>query len=168
MGEFESLVGVNFWTALFTLINMILTFAILAKFLFKPVKKMIDDRQREIDDQYAQADAAQREAQRLQAEYTNKLSTARQTGEQIVKEATVRAQDRTDQILRQANQEAEAILEKAQADIALEKKKAVNDAKNEISGLAMAIAGKVVGRELTAQDQTDLVDHFIEGLGDAL
>lgn len=168
MGEFESLVGVNFWTALFTLINMILTFAILAKFLFKPVKKMIDDRQREIDDQYAQADAAQREAQRLQAEYTNKLSTARQTGEQIVKEATVRAQDRTDQILRQANQEAEAILEKAQADIALEKKKAVNDAKNEISGLAMAIAGKVVGRELTAQDQTDLVDRFIEGLGDAL
>ncbi len=168
MGEFESLVGVNFWTALFTLINMILTFAILAKFLFKPVKKMIDDRQREIDDQYAQADAAQREAQRLQAEYTDKLSTARQTGEQIVKEATVRAQDRTDQILRQANQEAEAILEKAQADIALEKKKAVNDAKNEISGLAMAIAGKVVGRELTAQDQTDLVDRFIEGLGDAL
>lgn len=168
MGEFESLVGVNFWTALFTLINMILTFAILAKFLFKPVKKMIDDRQREIDDQYAQADAAQREAQRLQAEYTDKLSTARQTGEQIVKEATVRAQDRTDQILRQANQEAEAILEKAQADIALEKKKAVNDAKNEISCLAMAIAGKVVGRELTAQDQTDLVDRFIEGLGDAL
>lgn len=168
MGEFESLVGVNFWTALFTLINMILTFAILAKFLFKPVKKMIDDRQREIDDQYAQADAAHREAQRLQAEYTDKLSTARQTGEQIVKEATVRAQDRTDQILRQANQEAEAILEKAQADIALEKKKAVNDAKNEISGLAMAIAGKVVGRELTAQDQTDLVDRFIEGLGDAL
>lgn len=168
MGEFESLVGVNFWTALFTLINMILTFAILAKFLFKPVKKMIDDRQREIDDQYAQADAAQREAQRLQAEYTDKLSTAHQTGEQIVKEATVRAQDRTDQILRQANQEAEAILEKAQADIALEKKKAVNDAKNEISGLAMAIAGKVVGRELTAQDQTDLVDRFIEGLGDAL
>ena len=168
MGEFESLVGVNFWTALFTLINMILTFAILANFLFKPEKKMIDDRQREIDDQYAQADAAQREAQRLQAEYTDKLSTARQTGEQIVKEATVRAQDRTDQILRQANQEAEAILEKAQADIALEKKKAVNDAKNEISGLAMAIAGKVVGRELTAQDQTDLVDRFIEGLGDAL
>lgn len=168
MGEFESLVGVNFWTALFTLINMILTFAILAKFLFKPVKKMIDDRQREIDDQYAQADAAQREAQRLQAEYTDKLSTARQTGEQIVKDATVRAQDRTDQILRQANQEAEAILEKAQADIALEKKKAVNDAKNEISGLAMAIAGKVVGRELTAQDQTDLVDRFIEGLGDVL
>ena len=48
MQNFESIVGVNFWTALFTLCNMLITFLILKKLLFKPVKKMIDDRQKEI------------------------------------------------------------------------------------------------------------------------
>ena len=55
---------------------------------------------------------------------------------------------------------------KASADIAQEKKKALNDAKNEISGLALAIAGKVVERELNGADQADLIDRFIDGLGD--
>jgi F-type H+-transporting ATPase subunit b len=57
-------------------------------------------------------------------------------------------------------------MDKASADIAQEKKKAINDAKNEISGLALAIAGKVVARELTAADQSSLVDSFINELGD--
>ena len=57
MQNFESIVGVNFWTALFTLCNMLITFLILKKLLFKPVKKMIDDRQKEIADQYAEAEA---------------------------------------------------------------------------------------------------------------
>ena len=57
---------------------------------------------------------------------------------------------------------------KASADIEMEKKKAINDAKNEISGLAMAIAGKVVERELNAADQADLIDRFINELGDGV
>ena len=57
MTGFESFVGVNPWTALFTFCNMLITFAVLKKFLFKPVKKMIDDRQQEIDTMYADAKA---------------------------------------------------------------------------------------------------------------
>ena len=58
MSGFENIVGVNPWTALFTFCNMLITFAVLKKFLFKPVKKMIDDRQSEIDGLYADADRA--------------------------------------------------------------------------------------------------------------
>ena len=57
-------------------------------------------------------------------------------------------------------------MEKASSDIAMEKKKAINDAKNEISGLAMAIASKVVERELGDEDQSGLIDRFIDELGD--
>ena len=57
MTGFESFVGVNPWTALFTFCNMLITFTVLKKFLFKPVKKMIDDRQQEIDTMYADAKA---------------------------------------------------------------------------------------------------------------
>ena len=73
---------------------------------------------------------------------------------------------RSEEIISQAQVAAAQIKSKASADIQLERKKAVNDAKNEISGLAMAIAGKVVGRELNAADQAGYIDRFIEELGD--
>ena len=162
-GEF---LNINFFTALFTLANTLALFFVLKKFLFKPVMKMIDDRQKEIDDLYADAGKAKAEAQSMEAEYRLKLESAVQTGEQLVKEAVARGQKREEEIVAQANAEADAIRQKASSDIAQEKKKALNDAKNEISEIALSIAGKVVGRELTDQDQSRLVDIFIDSLGD--
>lgn len=166
MGYFEELIGVNLWTALFTLLNTILVIVVGTKFLFKPVMKMIQSRQQEIDDLYAQADAAKANAETLEAEYQQKLSVAQQTSDRIVKEAVTRGQNREEEIIRQANLEADAIREKASVDIAREKKKAVNDAKDEIASLAMDIAGKVVGETLDEDRQKQLVDKFLEELGE--
>ena len=166
MGYFESFIGVNLWTALFTLLNTLTVIFVGTKFLFKPVMDMIQKRQKEIDDMYADADAAKSNATALQAEYQAKLDDAQNTSDRIVKEGVARGQARGEEIIRQANAEASAIMDKASADIAMEKKKALNDAKDEISDIAMAIAGKVVGREVTAADQSRLVDDFINGLGD--
>ena len=168
MGQFEAFIGVNFWTALMTLGNFLLVLFVGKKFLYGPVMKMIQDRQQEIDDMYAGADAAKEQAEALRSDYQQKLTVAQATSDRIVKEAMQRGQAREEEIIRNANAEAAAILDKANADIAQEKKKALNDAKNEISGLAMAIAGKVVGRELTAEDQSKLVDSFIDELGDGV
>ena len=163
---FESFLGVNPWTALFILLNTLTIFLVTKKFLFGPVMQMIEDRQKEIDNIYEQADIAKAEAQALETEYKQKLSVASETSERIVKEAVARGQKREEEILRQANAEISIMLEKASADIAMEKKKAINDAKDEISDIAMAIAEKVVGRELNAADQAKLVDSFINELGD--
>ena len=168
MDKFQDFIGIDFWTALFVLLNTLAVFFVAKKFLFVPVKKMIDDRQKEIDDMYAEANSAKEEAAALEAEYQQKLAKATETGDRIVKEAVARGQAREEEILRQANAEASAIMDKAVADIAQEKKKAINDAKDEISELAMAIAEKVVGRQLTDADQADLVDSFIDELGDTL
>ena len=165
MGQFEAFVGVNLWTALFILLNTLTIFFVARKFLFKPVMKMIQERQQEIDDMYTKAGEAKEQAAALRTEYEEKLSAATDKADRLVKEAVARGQSREEEILRQANAEANAIREKASADIAQEKKKAVNDAKDEISVIAMAVASKVVGRELTAQDQSQLVDQFIDELG---
>lgn len=162
---FESFIGINFWTALFILLNTLTIFFVAKKFLFIPVKNMIDSRQKEIDEMYASADNAKASAEAMQSEYQQKLSVAQATSERMVQEAVARGQAKEEEIIRQANSEAAAILNKAAADIAQEKKKAINDAKDEISEMAMAIAGKVVGRELNAQDQSKLVDSFIDELG---
>lgn len=166
MEGFQSFIGVDFWTALFTLLNFLAVLIVGKKFLWGPVMKMIQDRQQEIDDMYSEADSARVSAKAMEEEYKQKLSAAMETGERIVKDATARGQAKEEEILRQANAEASAMLSKAAADIAMEKKKAINDAKDEISGMAMAIAEKVVARELTAADQSKLVDEFINELGD--
>ncbi len=162
-GEF---LNINVFTALFTLINTIVLFVVLKKFLFQPVMKMIADRQSEIDDLYTDAGEAKAQAQQLRAQYEQQLADAQQTGDRLVKEAMARGQQRQEEILRQANADADAIRQKAEADSILEKKKAVADAKSEIAGLAMDIAGKVVGHSMNEKTQSALVDEFIRQLGE--
>ena len=166
MGQFEAFVGVNFWTALFILLNTLTIYFVAKKFLFGPVMKIIRDRQKEIDDLYLQADQTKDQAEQLRMEYEEKLSAAAQTSDRLVKEAMERGKNREEEIIRQATKEADAIRQKASADIAREKKQAINDAKNEISSLAMEIAGKVVGESMDAARQEKLVDSFLEELGE--
>lgn len=161
----EQLLGVNPWTALFTLANTIALIIVMKKFLWKPVLKMIEDRQQEIDTMYSDAGQAKDSALAMEQEYKEKISAAQATSDRMVREAVARAQGREEEILRQASLEAAAIKERASADIAQEKKKAINEAKDEISDMAMAIAEKIVGRELNDKDQSALVDSFIEELG---
>ena len=163
---FESFLGVNPWTALFILLNTLTIYFVARKYLFCPVMNMIEERQQEINDLYSAAGQAKLDAEAMQSEYQQKLHAAQVTSERIIKEAVAQGQAREEEILRKANAEASAILDKASADIQTEKKKAIHDAKSEISGLAIAIAGKVVERELTEADQSSLIDSFIDGLGD--
>lgn len=163
---FESFIGVNFWTALFVLLNFVVLFLVAKKFLFLPVKNMIDSRQKEIDRMYAEAEAAKASADSMETEYKDRLASAQETGDALVKEAMARGRSREEEILRQANREAEQIREKASRDIAREKKKALNDAKDEISAIALEIAGKVVGETMDTARQQKLVESFLEELGE--
>ena len=163
---FESFIGIDLWTALFILLNFLLLFFVAKKFLFVPVKNMIDSRQKEIDTMYAEANAAKDKALAMEQQYRQQLADAQQTGDNLVKEAMARGRSREEEILRQANREAEAIRQKASADIAREKQQAINDAKNEISVLAIEIAGKVVGATIDSAKQEQLVNSFLEELGE--
>ena len=168
MGYFESFIGVNFWTALFVLLNTIALFLVLKRKLIGPVLKVISDRQAEIDNMYKDAEDSREQAAAMKEEYSQKLEAANETSQRIVQEAVVRGQNREEEIVRDARSQASAIMDKANADIAQEKKKALNDAKDEISGMAMAIAEKVVGRSLAEADQQRLVEQFIDELGEGL
>ncbi|MBQ2618962.1 MAG: F0F1 ATP synthase subunit B [Oscillospiraceae bacterium] len=166
MTAFENFIGFNPWTALFTLLNLVLTFLILKKFLFKPVNKMIDDRQKEIDELYADANAAKQAAETLREDYDRKISEAKDASAQIIAEATQEAHRRRDDMIIHAQSDADAIREKARADIELERKKALNSAKDDISRIALDIAEKVVGRELNSSDHDRMVEDFLRHMED--
>ena len=160
MQNFESIVGVNFWTALFTLCNMLITFLILKKLLFKPVKKMIDDRQKEIDDQYAEAEQAK-------LAYDQEIAQAKQKRDEIVREAAELAHRQERDILNAAREEAKAITAKAHSDIRQERRKVFNEMKTEISDIAIEIAEKVTEKEIDSDKHRELIDSFIDQIGEA-
>lgn len=167
MTGFESFVGVNPWTALFTFCNMLITFAVLRHFLFKPVKQMIDDRQQEIDTMYAEAAQAKQKAAELEKEYQAHLMSIKAEQEAMLREAAARAHKREEEIVDAARTEAQALRNAAEAEMAQERKKAVNELKNEIGGMAVKIASKVFEREIHAADHQALIDEFIRNVGDA-
>ena len=105
-GEF---LNINFFTALFTLVNTVALFWVLKKRFWKPVMDMISDRQKEIDDMYEDAGKNRQEAELLRSQYADQIAQAQKTGDQIVKDAVARGQRREEEILRQANEEADAI-----------------------------------------------------------
>ena len=157
MEGFESLVGVNFWTALFGFCNMLITFALLKKFLFKPVKKMIDDRQKEIDGLYANAAQEKAKAEALRAQYDAKLKDAAAEGERMMQAATRNAH---------IQEEAAHTMARAQAQIAMEEKQAMNTLKDQVSGMAVDIATAVLEEEIDRKKHAKLIDAFVRNLGE--
>ena len=166
LDSFESFVGVNFWTMIFAWINLLILYIFLRKLLFKPVKNMIDSRQKEIDDMYADAESSLSAAKEKEAEYESKLKVAKEESEQILRNAVRRAELKEEEILKEATEKAKRTMERAEEQVALEKKRAVNEVKDEVSEVALAIARAVIEKDLNEGDHTALIDEFIDKMGD--
>ena len=163
--KFEGFVGVNLWTMIFAWINLLILYFILKKILFKPLKNMIDSRQKEIDDMYSDAENSKSEAEKMKEEYEEKLSQANKESEEILKNAQRRALLKEEDILKEANAEAARTLERAEEQIALEKKRALNEVKDEVSEMAIGIASAVIERDVKADEHKALIDDFINNIG---
>ena len=165
LDKFESFVGVNFWTMIFAWVNLLILYLAFKKFLFGPIKKMIDERQKEIDDTYTDAENARISADELKSEYEEKISKANEESEKILKSALRTAQLKEEEILKEANAQAARTLERAEEQIALEKKQALNDIKNQVSSMAIDIASAVIERDVSESEHRDLIDDFINNIG---
>ncbi len=165
LDKFESFVGVNFWTMIFAWVNLLILYLLFKKFLFVPIKKMIDSRQQEIDDMYSDAESARQNAEQLQAQYEEKMTHAEEESEQIVKTAIRRAQLKEEEILKEANVQAARTMERAHEQIALEKKQAINEVKDQVSAMAIGIASAVIERDVSESEHKELIDDFIGNMG---
>ena len=159
--------SIELTTIVGTILNALILFLVIKHFLFDKVNAVLDSRKSEIENTYKEADAALVNAKQLETEYTDKLSAAKEESAEIVKNATKKAQLRSDEIIAEARGEARGILDKAEADIEKEKKRAVNQIKDEISDIAMSIASGVISKELDAKTHEQLIESFINEIGDA-
>ena len=164
---YQSLVTVNPVTLIGQIFNLFFTLAIVKIFFLDKIKAILDERREAADKQIQDAQQAMQDATAIKQTYEQNMLEARAKADDLLLSAQATANLRSEEILKKTQQEVSLMKARASADIALEKKKAINDAKNEISGLAMAIAGKVVERELTDTDQSQLIDQFLDNLGGA-
>jgi len=163
---YQSLVTVNPVTLIAQICNLFLQLLVFKIFFLDKIKAIIDQRREAADKQITEAENAKAEAMSIKKTYEQNMLQAKAKADDLLQTAQRTANSRSEEIIAQAQQQAAQLKSKAADDIALEKKKAINEAKNEISDLAMAIAGKVVGRELNEADQADMIDRFIDELGD--
>ncbi len=167
MELYQALITLDGWTFLAQICNLMIQLLIFKKFLLKPIKQVIADRKAKADSEIADAQKLRTEAEAMKAEYEQNLQNARTEANQIVAAAQKTATARSEEIVGEARAQAAALKQKAEADIAQERKKAVNEVKDEIGGIAMEIASKVVEREISEKDHKDLINEFIKNVGEA-
>ena len=161
-----SIISVNIWQMLISLANLAILYWLISKFLYKPVKNMLEKRQNAIDGAYKDAEEAKNKAISDKDAYEQKLMGAKKEADSMIEEATYVAKKREDKIIREAKAEAEGIIKRAKENAELETQKAENAIKDEIVKVGTLIAEKMIDREISAEDHKNMIDSFIEEIGE--
>ena len=148
------------------IINLLVLYLLLKKFLFKPVQKVTQTRRAELDDIYSEAKAAQSRADMNEKEWSEKLAAVKAESDTIIKNANERAARRGEEIVSDAREKADGIVREAQTQADLEHKKAQAQIKKEIADVSSAISEKVLGREISEADHRDLIERAIAEMGE--
>ena len=162
----QDLVTIDPWTLIAQLLNLFIQVMLIKKFLFKPIREVLAKRKALADAELADAAKAKEEAESLKSEYEESMKQARDKANDILNTAQKSATQQSEEIIREANAQAVSIKAKAERDIEQERRKAVNEIKDEIGDMAMEIAGKVIGREINSSDHEKLIDDFINKVGE--
>lgn len=163
---FLDFISINIWSILISVANLLLLFFILKMILFKPIQKIFAERAEQVDTLYSQANNAKDKAEADRVLYAQKLEQADMEAAQILRTATQKADLVSEEIVAEANKKAALAMEKADAEIAQSRKKAINEIKDEISAISVEIAEQIVSREINEKDHKELIDSFIDGIGD--
>ena len=165
--ETQALVTLVPWTFIAQILNLFIQMYLIKRFLFKPINEVLEKRRALADKEIKDARSAKEEADGLKVQYETSIADAREEAAAIVSSAQKEAQERADELVKSAQAQVAGIKAKAEADIAQERTKAINEVKDEIGGLAMDIAGKVVEKEIHEDDHRKLIDEFIKNVGEA-
>lgn len=153
------------WNVLFTIINLLILYFGLRKFLIGPVTNVIEQRRQMIEGQMADAKKTTDQANKLKSQYEDALKQAHDESAHIVEKARKTAQAEYENRVSAADQEAEKIIANAHKTIDLEREKTVQDLQTQIAGLAMMAAEKVLGKADATEQNKLMYEQFLAKTG---
>ena len=150
----------------FTIINLLVLYLLMKKFLFGPIINVMDQRKAMIDQQFTDAKEREDNAKALQEQYESALKSAKEESYQIVEQAKKEAKAQADRTIEETSAKVDAMLAKANDDINMERENAMRQMKSDVASLAMDAAAKIIGENTGAEKDLSLYDQFIEEAGD--
>ena len=163
--QVQTMIQINL-NLVFTIINLLVLYILMKKFLFGPVIRIMDQRKEMIDQQFEEAKKTEDRANQLQKQYENALKSAKEESYQIVEQAKLEAKAQAERTAEEARVQADQLFAKAQADIASEREYAMRQMQGEIGKLAMEAAARIVGSQAGEEQDLSMYDQFIEKAGD--
>ena len=153
--------------SILTGINIFILFFLLSYLLFNPVRDVLEKRKQKIAQELAAAAGDMASASALKEEYEAKLKNVNKEAEDILEAARKKAKTRENEILDEARAEASRIVERANREIELEKKKAIDDLKQDVVSIASLMAQKAVGNSIDIVIQNALIDETLKEMGES-
>ena len=148
-------------------LSVFILFTFLSYLLFNPVRKMLETRKEKIAKDIADAEYEKDSALKMRDEYVEKMQVADKEAEGILSEARTKAMHNEAKIVNEAKEEAARIIARAQEEAVLEKKRALDDMKQEMVSIASLMAGKVVSQNIDTKVQDSLVDETLKEIGES-
>jgi len=158
--------GVQWGTIIVTLLTFLILVALLKKFAWGPLKDVMDQREHDINKDIDDAEQAKLNAQKLEEQNKQTLKETQDEVQRILEDSKVQARKQHEEIIHEANIRANGMIETAQNEINSEKERAISDINNQVSELSVLIASKVLQKEISGQDQKELVEKYIKEAGD--
>lgn len=153
-------------TILFTIVNLLILFLLMKKFLFARVNAVLEQRAALVKSEIASAEDNNRQAQELKTQCESKLTDARHEAAKIVADAQNRAQRVYEGKMAEAETDAKRLRSQAEAQIRTERDTMLRGARNEVASLALLAAAKVAQRSMDSTDDKALVDTFLSEVGE--
>lgn len=158
--------SLNLWQMIISLCNLVILFLILKKFLYKPVRKALEERKQAVEGVYADAQKALDTANASKTEYERELAGIRERADSMLASATADANKRSEAILSDARERADGMMRQAKNDISLERRKAESGIRSEIADVSTALTEKLLAREINSDDHRKLIDDFLAEMED--
>ena len=152
---------------LFTIINLLVLYLLMRKFLFGPIMRVMDKRESIIEEGLGNARKSQKEAEELKEKYDENLRQVHVECETLLEQAKQRAQKESDLMLENAQKEVQQIQEKAREDLQREKDQTMKELQTQVAQLALAAAIKVSGDKNSQEQDLELYDQFLKKAGGA-
>lgn len=160
MGIFTFDGGLTFWTV----VTFVCLLAVLAKFVFKPFRKLLDQREQGIRDALEQSDRAREEAGQLLDQNRQGIEEAREEARRIIEEGHRIVAEMKKEARDHSDRETDAAVARARTEIERQTQKSLDDLKGTVAGLSVRIARQVIGESLDETRHEELAKNFIERL----